>query len=169
MMSVGPSGEQPLLPKDEGIGTMISAFICCEHGLTRKFSAQVLDEVNFQRQGKQYADQDSAIKILGSVNKRPLTGDMSPFLAFFEYGEKREGFWAYNNMVVQFEDAVDFLKVMHPAVDFVFLFDHSSGHSKQRPDGLNQHRMNRLFGGKNAGAMRNTMIEDKEGYLGAFP
>jgi hypothetical protein len=29
--------------------------------------------------------------------------------------------------------------------------------------------MNRLFGGKNAGAMRNTMIEDKEGYLGAFP
>ena len=56
-------------------------------------------------------------------------------------------------MVLQFEDAVDVLKVMHPAVDFVFLFDHSSGHSKQRPDGLNEHRMNRLFGGKNAASM----------------
>jgi predicted DCC family thiol-disulfide oxidoreductase YuxK len=68
---------------------MIAAFICREHGLTRKFSAQVFDEVNFQRQGKQYADQDAAIKILGSVNKRPLTGNMSPFLVFFEYGENR--------------------------------------------------------------------------------
>jgi hypothetical protein len=37
---------------------------------------------------------------------------------------------------------------MHPAFDFLFLFDHSSGHAKQRPDGLNQHRMNRTFGGK---------------------
>jgi hypothetical protein len=82
-----------------------------------------------------------------------------------EYGENREGYWAYNNMVLQFEDAVDVLKVIHPSVDFVFLFDHSSGHSKQRPDGLNQHRMNRLFGGKNAPSMRNTIIEHEEGYL----
>ena len=54
---------------------------------------------------------------------------------------------------------------MHPAVDFVFLFDHSSGHSKQRPDGLNEHRMNRLFGGKNAASMQNTIIEHEKGYL----
>jgi hypothetical protein len=37
-------------------------------------------------------------------------------------------------MVLQFEDAVDVLKVMHPSYDFVFLFDHSAGHAKQRPD-----------------------------------
>ena len=30
-MWVGPNRERPLLPKDEGIGTMISAFICREH------------------------------------------------------------------------------------------------------------------------------------------
>jgi hypothetical protein len=29
--------------------------------------------------------------------------------------------------------------------------------------------MNRLFGGKNAGAMRNTIIKQEEGYVGAFP
>jgi hypothetical protein len=61
-------------------------------------------------------------------------------------------------MVIQFEDAVDVLQVMHPTSDFVFLFDHSSGHSKQRPDGLDHHRMNRIFEGK-ANRMRDTIIE----------
>ena len=39
---VGPSGERPLLPKDEGTGTMISTFICREHGLVREISAKTL-------------------------------------------------------------------------------------------------------------------------------
>jgi hypothetical protein len=83
------------------------------------------------------------------LTKKPLTFDKSPFLVFFEYyGENQEGYWAYNNMVLQFEDAVNVLKVMHPSYDFVFLFDHSSGHAKQRPDSLNQHRMNCGYGGK---------------------
>jgi hypothetical protein len=70
-------------------------------------------------------------------------------------------------MVLQFEDAVDVLQVMHPLFDFIFLFDHSAGHAKQRPDGLNQHRMNRLFGGKTP-PMRDTIIVQEQGYLGAF-
>ena len=167
-MWVGPSGERPLLPKDEGTRTMISAFVCREHGLIREISAEILDEVNTQRAGQQYDDQEAAIEILGTANKRPLTPDKSPFLVFFDYGENREGYWAYNNMVVQFEDVVDVLKVMHPAYDFVFLFDHSAGHAKQRPDGLNQHRMNRSFGGKTA-PMRSTIIAKEQGFLGAFP
>jgi hypothetical protein len=57
---------------------------------------------------------------------------------------------------------------MHPLHDFVFLFDHSAGHAKQRPDGLNQHRMNRAFGGKTA-LMQSTVIKQEEGYLGPFP
>ena len=132
---MGPSGERPLLPKDEGIGTMMSAFICRKHCLMRRVSEQVIDEVNSQRQGKQCADQeDAAIKILGSANKGPLTRNKSPFLVgvFFEYGENREGYWAYNNMVLQFEDAVDVLKVIHPAVEFVFLFDHSNAKYNHR-------------------------------------
>ena len=94
--------------------------------------------------------------------------DKSPFLVFFEYGEKRVGYWAYNNIVLQFEDAVDVLQVMHPLYDFVF-FDHSAGHSKQRPDGLNQYRMNRSFGGKTAPMREETLIEQEDGFLGPFP
>jgi hypothetical protein len=167
-MWVGPSGERPLLPKDEGTGTMISIFICREHGMIREISPQILTEVNLQRAGKQYKDQEAAIKIYGSPCKKPLTLDKSPFLVSFEYGENREGYWSYNNMVLQFEDAVDVLKIMHPSHDFVFLFNHSAGHAKQRPDGLNQHRMNRAFGGKTA-LMRSTVIMEEEGYLGPFP
>ena len=32
-MWVGPSGQRPLLPKDEGSGTMVSAFVTREHGI----------------------------------------------------------------------------------------------------------------------------------------
>jgi hypothetical protein len=71
-------------------------------------------------------------------------------------------------MVLQFEDVIDVLKVMHPAYNFVFLFDHSAAHAKQRPDGLNQHQMNRSFGEK-AAPMRSTMILCELGYLGTFP
>ena len=66
----------------------------------------------------------------GNPDNKPLTLDKSPFLVFFEYGENREGRWAYNNMVLQFEDAVDVLKIMHPELDFVFLLDHSAGHTR---------------------------------------
>ncbi len=72
-------------------------------------------------------------------------------------------------MVLQFEDAVDVLKVMHPSYDFVFLFDHSAGHAEQQPDGLNQHRMNRAFGGKTVPMMSDTIIKQEERYLGPFP
>jgi hypothetical protein len=139
---VGPNGERALLPKDEGTGLIISTFISREHGLIRQLSPEILAQVNLRRGGEQYADQDAAIEIYGSPDKRPFTLDKSPFLVFFEYGENKEGYWAYSNMVLQFEDAVDVLKTMHPLYDFVFLFDHSSGHAKQQPDGLNQHRMN---------------------------
>jgi hypothetical protein len=79
----------------------------------------ILDEVNEQRLGKVYADEEAAMEILGSSQKMPLTKNKSPFLLFFEYGENREGYWTYNNTVIQFEDAVDVLRVMHPTIDFV--------------------------------------------------
>ena len=161
-MWVGPSGERPLLPKDEGTGTMISTFICREHGLLRETCVEILAKVNAQRSGQRYTDQDAAIEILGSADKKPLTAGKSPFLAFFEYGEIREGYWAYNKMVLPFEDAVDVLKVMHPAFDFVFLFGHSAGHAKQRPDGLNQHSMNRSFGGKSVPMRRTTITQEAD-------
>jgi hypothetical protein len=112
---------------------MISAFAALEHGIIREISDLILGEVNKQRLGKVYADEEASIEILGSSRKLPLTKNESPFLLFFEYGENLEGYWTYNNMVIRFEDAVDVLRVMHPTFDFVFLFDHSSGHAKQSP------------------------------------
>ncbi len=61
-------------------------------------------------------------------------------------------------MAFQFEDAVNVLQVMHPEYDFILLFDHSSEHAKQRPDGLNQFWMNLSHGGK-ATNMRTTLVE----------
>ena len=66
-------------------------------------------------------------------------------------------------MVLQFEDAVDELQVRYPTFDFVFLFDHSSGHSKQQIDGLNKLHMNIFFGGRYS-AMREMVIEREQGF-----
>lgn len=166
-MWTGPNGERPLLPKDEGAGVMISSFISREYGLLQKLDERTLSFVNANRQGAKYADEEAAIDVNGTANKKPLTLDKSPFLVFFEYGENKEGYWDYNHMVLQFEDAVDCLKVMHPNYKYVFLFDHSSGHAKQRPDGLNAAHMNKSFGGK-APKMRSTVITKEAGFLGPF-
>jgi hypothetical protein len=58
-----------------------------------------------------------------------------------------EGYWGYSHMVTQLEDSVDWVKVMYPQFNFVFLFDHSSGHSKKRISGLDASSMNKEFGG----------------------
>jgi len=44
-------------------------------------------------------------------------------------------------MVLQLEDCVKVLKVMYPQYNFLFLFDHSCGHDRQRDDGLNIENM----------------------------
>ena len=166
-MWAGPSGERPLLPKDEGSGLMISSLICREHGLIRELDINLLTQVNHSRLHSKYADEEAAIEVYGSALKKDLK--KSPFLVYFEYGESKEGYWNYAHMVCQFEDCVDVLKILlQPTYHFVFLFDQSSGHSKQRPDGLNATRMNKSFGGRNT-LMRETKIETVQGYyLGTY-
>jgi hypothetical protein len=166
-MWTGPKGERPLLPKDEGAGVMISSFICREYGLIHKLDQQMLHSINEIRQGARYADEEAAMEVYGSSLKPLLLTGKSPFLTYFDYGENKEGYWDYNHMVLQFEDVVDCLKIMHPTYHFVFLFDHSSGHAKQRPDGLNASRMNKSFGGK-CPAMHSTVIERESGFLGPY-
>jgi hypothetical protein len=117
------------------------------------------------RQGTSYADEEAAMEVLGSSLEPLLSAVKSQFLTYFDYGENKEGYWDYNHMRLQFEDVVDCLKVMHSQVHFVFLFDHSSGHAKQHPDGLNAAKMNRSFGGK-CPVMHSTVIETESGSLG---
>jgi hypothetical protein len=56
-MWTGPSGERPLLPKDEGAGVMIISFIAQEHGLIREIDDNILTMVNANRIGASYADE----------------------------------------------------------------------------------------------------------------
>ena len=70
-------------------------------------------------------------------------------------------------MVLQLEDCVDVLKAINgEKYDYCFLFDHSNGHDRLRPDGLNLNKISKYFGGKQP-AMRDSVIED-ESYLGPF-
>ena len=64
-MQVAPGGQQALVPKDEGAGTMVSAFVTREHGIICEISNLVLDEVDAQRLGQVHADKEAAIKVNG--------------------------------------------------------------------------------------------------------
>jgi len=68
-------------------------------------------------------------------------------------------------MVLQVEDVVDCLKILYPQHDAVFMFDHSCGHDRSQPDGLNARRMRSGYGGKQP-KMHSTTIREEEGYLG---
>ena len=72
---------------------------------------------------------------LGTAYKKDLPN--SPFIKEIEYGTSNEGYWCYEHMVLYFEDVVDYLTVPFPQYDYLFLFDHSCRHDKQREDGLN--------------------------------
>ena len=55
----GPNGEVPLMPKDEGQGLMISAFVSREYGFSWDLTQSQLQLVNQYRQDKQYIDEVS--------------------------------------------------------------------------------------------------------------
>jgi hypothetical protein len=49
---------------------------------------------------------------------------------------RTDGYWSYNHMVLQFEDCTDVFKVLFHEFDVVYKLDHSSGHDKEKADGL---------------------------------
>jgi hypothetical protein len=89
----------------------------------------------------------------GTATKQPL--ETSPFIVEFEYGANAEGYWTY-----------DVLMVLYPENEYMFLFDHSCGHDRKRPDGLCVNSMRKGFGGKQS-VMRESKIESAE-CLGQF-
>jgi hypothetical protein len=50
-------------------------------------------------------------------------------------------------MLLKLEDCVDVIKHLYAEYDYLFLFDHSSGHDEQREDGLTVKKMARSYGG----------------------
>ncbi|KAL7528778.1 hypothetical protein ACHAXR_003942, partial [Thalassiosira sp. AJA248-18] len=161
---VGPSGERSLHPKNDGMQKMISALISRVTGFGMKISNEQMKRINEKRERDiYYFDKEAATAVLNTAKKKKLTE--SPFVRLFEFGGSN-GYWTGNHMVVQVEDCIDCLKVIYGSqFDFVFLFDHSSGHAKKRAGGLDVKQMNKGWGG---GLLRKTAIKRKEGYLGPF-
>jgi hypothetical protein len=73
-----PAGQKAIIPKDEGMGVMISAFVLREFGFGLTLSQQQLQKVNKARQATKYSDQEAAKEIRGKIFKDPLNN--SPFV-----------------------------------------------------------------------------------------
>jgi hypothetical protein len=125
---IGPRGQVALLPKSEGDGYMLSAFVSREFGFGRQMTEDELAEVNMRRQttalgSGTYRDTIAAMEILGTMRKPTLKE--SPFVKSLFIGINNEGYWNSYHMSLQFEDVIDCVRVLYPTFDFVFLFDHS--------------------------------------------
>ena len=70
-----------------------------------------------------------------------------------------EGYWNYNHIVLQVEDAYDILSIKFPGYDFCLLLDQSSGHGRIQEGSLNVNLMNKNFGGKQH-KLRDTKIKE---------
>ena len=95
---------------------------------------------------------------------------MNPFVRLFNYGNNgsKEGYWTYDHMVLQCEDIMDFLRFKFGSkYDYYFLFDHSCGHNKTQPDGLNANNINVKYEGKQT-IMHPTIIDERDGYIGKY-
>jgi hypothetical protein len=154
------NGERKLLPKGKGEGWMVSAFQGREIGFGRKLTELEMAAINRSRsteENKQYKSTESAIELYGTDIKQQITCN-SPFITFFELGDGKEGYWNSNHIALQTEDVVDCLQALYPDHDLLMLFDHSSGHAKNRKNGLRVQDMNMKHGGKATKTMRESKI-----------
>ena len=91
--------------------------------------------MQIDREGAKYSDDDAGVEVLASPMKKPLTMN----LYYFDYGKNdKGGYWDYNYMVIQFQDVIDCLIVMHPKYHF-FLHSHEAM-LNERPKGLGRGR-----------------------------
>jgi hypothetical protein len=163
---VGANGERALLPKSEGDGYMISGFQCRLFGFGRPMTEEELKQVNDMREGQDYWDSEAAIEVHKTPTAKKSKLKESPFIRSILIGANNDGYWNAKHMSIQLEDITDYLKVLYPEIEFVFLFDNSQGHSRKRDDGLDAAAMNVGFGGAQP-RMRATTISPKEGHLGS--
>ena len=161
---VGLKGQRPLLPKSEGDGFMLSAFVSREFGFGRDLSDNELAKINHEKRiGKTYIDTEAALEVLKTTQK-PMLRE-SPFVRYLYIGANNDNYRNSFHMSVQMEGVVDCLRILYPEYDVVFLFDHSQGHARKRNGALNAIQMLRAYGGAQA-IVRGTTILDADGFLG---
>ena len=162
---MGPEGQTAMTPKDDRQGLMISSLVSRDYGFNLKMTTEQMKTVNQKRKGEKYKDIEAAVLKRGNADKQDL--EISPFSRKIEYGNSKDRYWSYEDMVLQLEDCVDVLRAINGyKFDYCFLFDHSNGHDRQRPDGLNINKVSKYYGGKQP-HMRDSVIMD-ESYLGPF-
>ena len=140
---VGPGGETQLLPKSDGYSKMVSGFVSRDFGVGLYLSKVELEEVNERRMGSEwghYLSKDEALTVYGTTQKKKLT-DQLTLIRFFDVGINLEGFWNYDQMSLQVEDAYDVLAVKYLHYEFLLLLNQSSGHGKMRKGALNVNNM----------------------------
>jgi hypothetical protein len=81
---IGPNSETVSVSKDDGQGIMNSTFQSRAFGFSLDLTPDLLQEVDFTRQGKSYEDSKAAISKRGNAAKQPLTS--TPFVIKFKYG-----------------------------------------------------------------------------------
>ena len=146
-VQTNPTGDDVLetIELEKATVGQLKAF-CREFGFGLELTQEQLDEVNHRRSyppHHKYIDPTAAMEVYSNSIKQPLT--KSPFVFYFEYGNNLEGYWNYDRMVLQLEDCVDCLMTLFPHFDFIFTFDHISGHAKKRVGGLDAPSMNKSF------------------------
>lgn len=144
----------PLRSKNEGRGIMISAFQSDSLGFGSNELKQVdLDDFNVYLKNK-YGAEFEALNAL-------------PTLSFFEYGKNHAGYWTGTHVANQTLRVIDLLEWLYPNHQFVFEFDHSSGHTKTADDGLCVTRLRVRFGGNVPGPpMRDSLLTENCVYPG---
>ena len=166
----GCDGEQPIVPKSEGAGIMYSCLQSREFGFGfRRLTVAEVTRINrLKRRGKKYLDESAArASQNGTVTKKEFTTEDNPFARSFLYGANQEGYWSYDHFIIQLEDIMDVMNVLFNPDDYEvhILVDHSCGHDRQKPDGLNVGEMNSGYGGKQR-HIHDTVIV--KGCLGKF-
>ena len=143
---------------------MLSVFQSRELGFGhRKLSTEEPLRINAARREMHCKDEETAKIVNTGVLVKPDL-NVNPFCVEFECGAAKEGCFACDTMVLQLEDCIDMLKVLHPEHGCCFLFNHSCRQDKQRPDGLNPNNTNKGCGGKKW--TRSTKIATEAGFLG---
>jgi hypothetical protein len=69
----GPQGEPLLLPKGEGEGIMVSAFICRELSLGPELTDKQILTIHHLRTGNEFVSKEDAISLFGTAAKRLFT------------------------------------------------------------------------------------------------
>ena len=118
-------GNQPIRPKGQGRGIMVSDFVDEFNGLLS------LTREEFERGKLEYPDLKQKARVL------------------LKYGAEGEGYWNSEKFIAQVENVVKIVKVKYPreSYDVIWLFDHSSGHTAFADDALNVNKMNVRPGG----------------------